>query len=889
MKKLSMYLLATLFCCAGLSAQEYSDTEIGFERENALKELRHQDDYNKIELERALNQLREEYVQYYELKLKYQENDNNRIAVPTPITSCDNMDFSQNTNLWTFNASIQEYNTRPSQSTTNNSWGQQGNTFTGIINDPISGVPRFQVLPANTVDPMLNSAVDVGAAAGDNVLRMGNANEFPGGSMRGQEEISKSFILNNQNSVLQYGFAIVFENPTHAPQPNSFDIFISVNGVPLTGCSQINYSFNDAINGNGFVPSALNPVDLVRPWATNTIDLLANPSVQLGDLITISFRNRDCGWGGHGSYAYVSAQCFPNSQAITATSASGDICVDELITFTTDVDILVGATTQWQILDGTTVLTTISNGGDTITYTFNQVGTYTVNFTMTTPSGCTVNSSTTIEITECPVDCPDCTEVGKEIFSSLSPTEEECGEYFVKISPEILECYKIEINQGDGSGWTVITTSDLDGNQYIFSYADNGTYSLGIRLFDLESGKECFYDKQSVVVNCCLDCEEEGSTIFESIEETENCGEYAITVSNQTLECYNVQVYLDIIGWYTITSSDISNNTYVFSYENDGSNTYAIRLLDPITGKQCFYKKKGIEFECTSEICEEDPVLENILAENLKKILNAILDLDNGFTGICASGSSSTFVDITNMPEVVQFMQVYDLQNRLQNAIDIREIQTNGNYPYYTADITDVYYKWGYGNTGGPPCLTITFANQPFGQLGPSFQYKIAGGWANGAPLNPDGLNATLIEEFTNIVINVGDFKATYEYITTGGQAESIYDILWPYTHVEGAGNALRFCSFHDLDFVPTNIAVETENELSLYPNPTNNEFTIAFEDEKHLEEGYEVAIRSIAGVLVHQSKNQKRISVRHLPPGIYFISVLTDTGESYRKQLIVN
>jgi len=898
MRKFYTLVLVSLFYCIGVQAQKITDKQIGFDPEIIRKDLQAHNVLGEEEMNASLAEIRLQYVEYYMKLQAFSKSNQTKAAVPTPITSSANMDFSQNTNLWTLNASRSNYATRPSQDFTTNSWGVQGNFFTPTINDPVTGFSRFQVLPASSFDPRLNSAINPNAALGANVLRLGNPNEFPSSpninSFQGQEEISKRFVLTNQNSVLKYSYAIIFEDIGHVAVPNSFDIFIAVNGVPLTGCSEINFSYNDALAGNGFIPSALNPTDLVRPWTTNTIDLLSLPNVQLGDVISISFRNRDCGYTVHGSYAYVSAECLPSSEAIVATSASGDICVNEAITFTTDVDILVGATTQWQILQGSNVIATIPNGSSVISYTFNQAGTYTVNFTMTSLDGCTINSSTTIVVTEC---CLDCVDTGTNIINSITPVLKECGTYKATITQEMLDCYTVQIFKGDGTPWTTVTSSNLINNTYYFNYANNGTYTAAVRLIDPTTGKVCFIKKYGITVKCCPSCDKVGEVIFNSLTDTENCGEYAIKIPDGVLDCYKLQVYLDTNGWNTVDPIDVVNNTYVFSYANEGNNTYAIRLIDPITGKICYYNKKGIYFECDTEVCQNDPALEQLLATNLKDILNAILDLNNGFTGNCISGSASTIVDITNMPEVVQFMQVYDLQDRLQHAIDVREAEFNGNYPYYTANITHVYYKWGYGTNGRPPCLRLTFANQAYGQLGPTFSYWFGGGYANGAPLSVEGLNPNLIEEFTNISINVDEFKATYEYLGTDGQTHNLYDILWPYTIVEGSGNALRFCSFHDLDFIPPSVDsinnVEEmkeidDNDLVLFPNPTSSEFTINFKNTSKID-GYELTIRSVTGLMVHQSKNQARVSVQQLPVGVYFVNVTTEDGKLYRKQLIVN
>lgn len=583
-----------------IHAQEYTDTDIGFEFETIRKELIEHEGYTSEEIANQIGQLRSEYVTYYEAKLEYLKSGAAREAAPIPVTSCVNMDFSQNTDLWTLNANRLNYGTRPSQDTgpMPNSWGVQGSIFQAAINDPTTGVTRFQVMPANTVDPRLNMMINPNAPVGSNVMRLGDPAEFPNvpniNSFAGQEEISKSYILTEENAVLRYGYAIVFEEILHNEIPNSFDIFIAVNGAPLTGCSEINWSYNDALNGNGFVQSALNPLDLVRPWTTNTIDLLAIPNVQLGDVITISFRNRDCGFTIHGSYAYVSAECLPSSQAITATSASGDFCTNEEITFTTDVDIVIGSITQWQIVQGTNIITTIPNGGASVPYIFTQEGTYTVNFTMTSPGGCTVNSSTDIVVTDC---CIDCNEAGSDIIASIAPVKGECGTYQVEVVDEVLDCYTLEIFTGDGSGWTTITASDLDNGIYEFSYTENGNYTVAIRLIDPTTGKACLLKRQTLQVNCCLDCNDVGTDIFESLLETETCGAYTIHIPEGTLDCYKVIVRIDTDN-ITLSEAQIVNEIFTFSFDENGNYAFTVTLYDLNTNVECHYSKGAIPVDC---------------------------------------------------------------------------------------------------------------------------------------------------------------------------------------------------------------------------------------------------------------------------------------------------
>ncbi len=902
-------MLLSCFLTGKLIAQEYSDKEIKFNRAEFIEEIKEEpyEFANEQEFEKFVSEVREQHLAIYKQRLQNMSQRSELARIPILNTGCTNMDFSQQTDAWTYHWSNNNYNVRPSQD--NGSSSQYGSIWTGLIQD--NSGPRFQVLNALTNDTRLGQPVNPGATAADRVLRLGNPAEVPNSPtdpgqlpLYGQEEVSKSFTVTQQNSVLEYSYAIVFESPTHTFVPNSFDIFIEVNGQPLSGCSVINYTFNDATNANGFVPSAVNPEDRVKQWSTNRIDLLSHPSINLNDVVTISFRIRDCGFGGHGSYAYVSARCLTEEEAIDINTSSGDNCVGEPITFSSTAEIPNGATLEWEITQGTTQIASY-NGSASIVHTFAQPGTYTVTLTLTPPDGCGFSYSIDVVVQEC-VTCDDCDTTGDAIASSVSPGL-SCDAFFLTVPENAFECYDVIFNSGEaGSADVLLNTTPLFNNTYHFNYTSGGSYVGRLTLIDQATGKECFYRRVPIESTCCVDCGTVGTQIMKSITDTENCGEYQLTIPNGALDCYKV-VFSSGEGGVSqvaIEASDLENGVYTFNYQDNGSYTAAVWLYDLDTGKECFFDKVGLVVDCfTNEECQENPQLEELLADHLVSMLNAIVDLDNGFTGNCVSGNSSTWINITTMPEVVAFMQAYDFETRLQNAVDIREETYNGNYPYYTVDIQNVYYKWGYQTNGHPPCLTIVFSNGDTASP-EKFQYKITGGFANGSPIST-GLYPAEIAAFTNIEIDVSAMKATYTYLGTDGASHSIYDILWPYTHVQGYGNALRFCWFHDLNYQPPSVFPQEEeltglaeslNEdeskpaieaLEIYPNPSGTNEEVAF-DGMSTSEVYSVQIRDVYGSVVRREQVvDKTIQLKGLQPGIYFLSFETKYGKVDKKLII--
>ena len=606
MKKILFLILGIgLFFSSTLYSQEFTDQEINFDRAEVIEELQHEAEgkLSKEKLDSYLQLIRKESVKIHKRRLSNLQKNQSRF-IPILNTGCSNMDFSNNTDDWTYHYSNNNYFVRPSQDP--GSTAQYGNPGTTTIVDPSNDI-RFDVVNAQNFDIPLGQTINPNANIGDNVLRLGNPDEVPNGSNGGgdwagwgQEEVSKSFTVTNQNSVLEYSYAIVFENPSHS-NPNSFDVFIEVNGQPLSGCSVINYTFDQATNANGFIPSSANPNDRVRRWSTNRIDLLANPSINLGDVVTISFRVRDCNAGGHGSYAYVSARCLTNSDSIDVNSLSGNICVDEPITFTATAQIPTGSTEFWSILQGNTIIATYF-GTSIINHTFTQVGTYTVNYSYTPPNGCGFNYSINVVVEEC-VTCDDCETVGDSIVASVDEYK-DCDQFSLVIPEGAFDCYDIIFNSGEFGAQDVILNNTLMfNNTYIWDYQSNGFFTGRLTIIDQATGNQCYYKRIPLQVNCCPDCRDVGESIMQTTTDTSECGEYQLEIPRGSLDCYKIVFNAGDVGSQdmAIDQNMLINDIFTWNYPDNGSYTAAITIYTLPQGIQCFYDKVSIRVDCHTE------------------------------------------------------------------------------------------------------------------------------------------------------------------------------------------------------------------------------------------------------------------------------------------------
>ncbi len=521
-------------------------------------------------------------------------NKINRTTIPILNTGCTNMDFKEGTAGWTYHWSNSSYGTKPSQDADASS--QYGNASRFII-DPVTNETRFEVLPANSFDIRLGQVIKPNAAVGEKVLLMGRREEVPSGGGNhgepasiGQEEVSKKFTVTAQKSALQYGYAIVFEQPDHE-NPNSFSISLDVNNATVTGCSETSFTVDMATLNNGFMDSAVNPIDKVRSWAINTIDLLSIPGVRIGSEVTITFRNRDCSLGSHGSYAYISARCLPPTEVISATNSAG-ICTGQYITFDANVDVFPGATTKWEILSGTTVIHRSYNR-TRIFYRFAQDGTYTVRFTMDSPmGGCSLTNSTIFKMTKC---CKDCKSSNEDIFNSIKETN-TCGKYQITVPEEIPNCYKIILNR-EPELPIEVTADMLNNGVFTFDFPVNGVYDISIELIDLKTGKVCYSKKKKITVSCCESCNTLGTTIFNSLEYSRVCGAYYVKIPEVTFECYNVEITTGL-DTTLITEVPYPNGMFVFDFDQNGWHAFSIKLYDKQTGTLCYSKDDGVIVYC---------------------------------------------------------------------------------------------------------------------------------------------------------------------------------------------------------------------------------------------------------------------------------------------------
>ena len=131
---------------------------------------------------------------------------------------------------------------------------------------------------------------------GKYIARLGNSNVGAE-----SEQLLYSFTVTGENSLFAYRYAVVLEDPGHAPedQPRFSIRVYDSNGDSIT-CGTYN------VVASASIPGFVNNGDLrIKPWTEVGIDL----SAYVGQTVTIEFTTADCGMGGHFGYAYIECSC----------------------------------------------------------------------------------------------------------------------------------------------------------------------------------------------------------------------------------------------------------------------------------------------------------------------------------------------------------------------------------------------------------------------------------------------------------------------------------------------------------------------------------------------------------------------------------------------------
>lgn len=180
----------------------------------------------------------------------------------------------------------------------------------GTTDDPFQNtgiVPgRHTVITQQGTDPNTGGQLPLLPPGESAVVRLGNDNI---GSEA--EAITYTISVNQEHSILQVKFAVVFEDPGHpfTIQPRFMVRVLNLDGELIDSCAQ--YDVSAAYSLEGF--ESYHGVRY-RPWGLMSVNL----SEYIGEQVKLQFVTFDCGWEGHYGYAYFTASCISNQLTVNS-------------------------------------------------------------------------------------------------------------------------------------------------------------------------------------------------------------------------------------------------------------------------------------------------------------------------------------------------------------------------------------------------------------------------------------------------------------------------------------------------------------------------------------------------------------------------------------------
>ena len=129
---------------------------------------------------------------------------------------------------------------------------------------------------------------------------------------------------NANNFSILYQYAVVFENPGHAPeqQPRFRARVLNLTDGDTINC--VSFDFTSSGNLPGFKTSPVNTEVLYKDWTPISLNL----SGYAGKTIRLEFITSDCTLGGHFGYAYVDVNSECDGSVVGSTVCIGDTTVD---------------------------------------------------------------------------------------------------------------------------------------------------------------------------------------------------------------------------------------------------------------------------------------------------------------------------------------------------------------------------------------------------------------------------------------------------------------------------------------------------------------------------------------------------------------------------------
>jgi len=160
----------------------------------------------------------------------------------------------------------------------------------------IPGRHRIRTAADGNVPEVTAEAIPFVPPGSDYAIQLGNS--ISGAQY---ERLSTSFLVDSFNTLFQYQFAVIFEDPDHIPieQPK-FELLVTDQSGNVLPCGF--YQVTSAANIDGFKSQGN---IRYRNWTTAGVDLRN----YVGQVVTVQISSYDCSQGGHWGMALFDASC----------------------------------------------------------------------------------------------------------------------------------------------------------------------------------------------------------------------------------------------------------------------------------------------------------------------------------------------------------------------------------------------------------------------------------------------------------------------------------------------------------------------------------------------------------------------------------------------------
>jgi gliding motility-associated-like protein len=168
---------------------------------------------------------------------------------------------------------------------------------------------------------IMTQGIDPNTCGGLSTVYSGNFSARLGNSNVGaqSEALHYTFNVTPQNTLVQYAYAVVFEDPGHLDEEQPrFNTRVRLQDGSVVQCTD--YMVTSASNLPGYQYCLVNGESIAwKDWTLVSLDL----TDYIGQSVTLEFETGDCSLGGHFGYAYIDAiSCAP-------TEINVQYCVDQ--------------------------------------------------------------------------------------------------------------------------------------------------------------------------------------------------------------------------------------------------------------------------------------------------------------------------------------------------------------------------------------------------------------------------------------------------------------------------------------------------------------------------------------------------------------------------------